>query len=145
MDLLKFQQNLLSIDVWELLKPIIEKHFEEIEQYNREQLSRGEMADGSAMRDYAEESYADFKSKYIPTYDIYPTTDLRYEGDFYRAIKASFDLYGISVESLDEKAAHLEKKYGSTIYGLTDESLKKLTDILAVELVIELKKAMLKE
>lgn len=143
-DLVQFQTNLQSIDTWETLKPILEKHFAEIEQFNRDQLSRGEKADGSAMPDYASDEYADFKDKYIPTYSIYPTTDLRYTGDFYEAIKASFSSYGIAIESFDSKAKELEAKYGSGIYGLTEQSQSKLVDLITGQYIEALTIAMFK-
>ena len=134
MDLLQFQQNVQSIDVWELLKPILEKHFGFIEELNREQLSEGLQADGSAMPDYQYEEYAVFKDKFVPTYKIYPTTDLRYSGSFYEKIEAQFNLYGIEIQSFDSKAAELEAKYGSQIYGLTEKSMNRLIDLIIGEL-----------
>lgn len=144
MDLIQFQQNLLNIDVWELLRPILQDHFADIEELNRKQLSDGEKATGEGMPDYKSDAYANFKAQYVPTYQIYPTTDLRYTGDFYKAIKAQFSTYGISIESFDEKAAQLEAKYGSSIYGLTPESLEKFTKVLIEPLVQAIKAAMFK-
>ena len=134
MDLLQFKQNVESIDVWQLLIPILEKHFGEIEELNRKQLSEGIRGDGDAMPDYKSDSYANFKAQYVPTYKIYPTTDLRYSGDFYAAIKAKLTLLGIEIESSDWKAGVLEKKYGQQINELTDESLKVFTDLIIDEL-----------
>ncbi|WP_159522862.1 hypothetical protein [Sunxiuqinia indica] len=142
MDLIQFQNNILNIDPWELLRPILEKHFDEIEQLNRDQLSRGERADGSAMPDYQNIEYAGFKEQYIDTYNIFPTTDLRYSGDFYKALKAGFGTYGISLESFDSKASELEAKYGSSIYGLTEESRVILINSINVEFKQALHNAM---
>jgi hypothetical protein len=133
MDLLQFQQNLQSIDVWQILIPILEKHFGDIEELNRKQLSEGTRGDGSPMPDYKSESYADFKSKYIPTYSIYPTADLRYTGDFYAAIKAKLTLFGIEIESSDWKAQVLEQKYGQQINDLTEESMQIFIDLIIDE------------
>lgn len=144
MDLIDFQNNLLNINVWVLLTPILEKHFGELENLNRKQLSEGIMADGSPMVDYKDPSYADFKDKHIPTYNIYPTTDLRYTGNFYDKIKASIDLFGISVESFDAKARQLEGKYGSEIYGLTEGSLVVFTQSVIDEFTAALSNAILK-
>ena len=142
MNLEKFHINVSAIDPWEILRPIIENHFGDIEQLNRDQLSRGERADGSAMPDYKSEVYADFKDKYIPTYSIYPTTDLRYTGSFYKALKASFSSYGISIESFDSKAKKLEYKYGSSIYGLSEKSLIIFADKIRDEFISALRFAM---
>jgi hypothetical protein len=144
MDLIDFQNNLLTIDVWVLLTPILERHFGELENLNRKQLSEGVMSDGSPMVDYADIGYADFKDKHIPTYKIFPTTDLRYTGDFYDAIKANIDLFGISVESFDSKARLLESKYSSEIYGLTEESLIIFTKSVIDEFTTALRNAILK-
>jgi len=144
MDLIQFQQNLLNIDIWELLRPILQDHFADIEELNRKQLSEGEKADNSAMPDYKSNVYADFKERFVPTYQIYPTTDLRYTGDFYKAIKAQFSTYGISIESFDGKAAELEAKYGSGIYGLTTESLELFTKKLIDPLIKSIHDAIFK-
>lgn len=143
MDLLQFQQNVESIDVWEILVPILENHFGFIEQLNRDQLSEGIRGDGQPMPDYKWEEYAIFKEKFVPTYNIFPTTDLRYTGSFYDKIKASFNLYGIEIQSLDSKASQLEAKYGSTINDLTDESIEKLIAIIIDEYRESLLKAMM--
>lgn len=128
-----FQQlanNIRSIDPWEVYKPILEKYFSWIEETNKNQLSEGIKSDNSAMPDYASIEYANFKKQFIPTYKApFMTTDLRYEGNFYKGIKAKFDLFGIEIESLDSKAEKLEAKYGSLIYGLTDESINKLIEM----------------
>jgi len=145
MDLLQFQQNITGINVWEIYKPILEKYFANIEQSVRDQLSEGISGDGQPMPDYKNESYADFKVHAVATYKIYPTTDLRLTGAFYDGIKAKFDLLGIEIESLDSKAKELEKKYGSSIYELTDESIKKLIDTTVGELQESLLNAMLYE
>lgn len=144
MDLLQFQQNLQGIDVWEILRPILEKHFADIEELNREQLSEGIDGDGSGMPDYKDENYANFKDQYVPTYKIYPTTDLRLTGAFYEGIQAKFNLYGIEIESLDAKAAELERKYGSAIHDLTEESRSKLIDLIIDEYRESLLNAMTK-
>jgi hypothetical protein len=144
MNLYDLQNNLLAIDPWELLRPILEKHFPEIEQLNRNQLSKGERADESVMPDYRSMEYADFKDQYIPTYNIFPTTDLRYTGDFYNALKVGFSTYGLSFESLDDKADQLERKYGSAIYGLNQASKVKLIAMINQEFKQALKSAILK-
>ena len=96
------------------------------------------------MPDYKNDVYADFKDKYVPTYKIYPTTDLRYTGAFYDKITAQFNLYGIEIQSLDSKAKELEAKYGSSIHDLTEESMNKLVSLIVNKLRQSILNAMTK-
>lgn len=62
MDLIQFQNNLKSIDVWDLLTPILKKHETEFLDANREQLISGETNTGEMIRPkYTEDPY--FKSR----------------------------------------------------------------------------------
>ena len=140
----RLRNNLLSIDPWKVLAPILERHLDLIEELNRKQLSEGQKADGSSMPEYNNEEYAYFKVAEIPTYEIFPVVDLRYEGDFYREIKASLDLFGVNIESFDEKASKLESKYGSLIYGLTDISIGILVETIINEFVLAFEAEILK-
>lgn len=136
MDLLQFQHNLKNIDVWEVLIPIIEKNLDQIERLNKEQLKKGIASDGNPTPSH---SGSLTSRKYVNTkvqrgvYDssIYPHVNLYNTGDFYRKLTAKMDLmYGVYIESYDIKADVLEERYGSTIYGLTKESLEKLVNLI---------------
>lgn len=144
MDLIKFQQNCQSIDSWELLVPIIRKHFEDLIDLTKLQLSEGENANGF-MPDYASEEYAHIKQQYVPTYRIYPTVDLRVTGEFYRGLRARIVLSGIEIDSIDSKAQKLEDKYGSKIYVLNDKNLESFIDIIFDEFIEAIYKQLAKE
>jgi hypothetical protein len=144
MDLIKFQRNCLSIDPWNVLSPIIEKHFNDLIDLTQFQLSEGDTANG-VMPDYASEEYAHLKQQYVPTYKIYPTVDLRVTGDFYRGLKARIVLMGIEIESIDSKAAKLEAKYGSKIYVLNDNNLESFLNLIIDEFIEAIYKQLSKE
>lgn len=65
---------------------------------------------------------------------------LKNEGDFHNAW---FIVYGrnyFAMGSDDEKAGKLEGKYGSAIYGLTDENIQEVIDMIKPDLIEEVKK-----
>jgi hypothetical protein len=144
MDLVQFEKNCRSIDVWEILSHVIEKHFDILIQIVQDQLSEGQKETG-AMPDYKSDVYAHLKERYVPTYKVYPTTDLRVTGEFYQGIKCQLNLMGITIESMDSKAKGLEKKYGSGIYVPNDFNLKKFIDQIVDEFREDLLKALSKE
>ena len=136
MDLLQFQQNLKSIDVWEILIPIIEKNLNQIERLNKEQLQKGLTATGNPTKHHSGSARSD---KYVNSkiqrgvYDpsIYPSVNLYNTGDFYRKLTAKMDMmYVVYIESYDAKADMLEEMYGSVIYGLAPESLGMFVDLI---------------
>lgn len=65
---------------------------------------------------------------------------LRDTGEFYASLHVEFDENGFYVTSTDDKAKYLLKKYGKTIFRLTDENLKVLlNDYIKPELYLKLK------
>lgn len=136
MDLIQFQRNLSNIDVWEILIPIIEKNLDEIEKLNKEQLQKGIASDGNNTPNHSgsirSRKYVNQKvNRGVYDSSIYPHVNLYNTGDFYRKLTAKMDMmYGVSIESYDIKADVLEERYGSTIYGLTVESLEKFVSLI---------------
>lgn len=150
MDLIQFQNNLKSIDVWDVLIPIIEKNLNQIERLNKEQLQKGLMSNGNSTKPHSGSNRSD---KYVNSkiqrgvYDpsIYPSVNLYNTGDFYRKLTAKMDLmYGVYIESYDAKADMLEERYGSAIYGLTPESLDKFVSLIIDDFKTALLSAMTK-
>lgn len=54
----------------------------------------------------------------------YDRVTLRDTGEFHKSLKVVFDDNGFYVTSTDDKAQYLLKRYGKTIFRLTDENLK---------------------
>lgn len=84
---------------------------------NREQLLRGEKSDGSEMPNYVEDS----KQPQAPGKVVLFET-----GDFHRGIEPILKEKNYFFDSEDGKADLMAHNYGAKIYGLTDESKKKL-------------------
>lgn len=130
--------------------PIIEKHLGFIENLNKAQLLKGLTSDNSKTPSYsgspASEIYVYSKiERGIYNQSIYPSVNLYKEGDFYKGIRARVATFGIEIESFDSKANELESKYGSNIYGLTEESLEKFTNSIVDEFVEAIYKQLAKE
>lgn len=140
MDLIKFAQNCKSFDAWEIMKPIIEKHLDLIVKLNKDQLQRGETANGYSTprhkKSVMSEIYIDSKiERGVYNESIYPRMNFYNEGDFYRGFKAKIENYGIEIESLDSKTKDLESRYGSDLMGLTDDSISILIDNIIDEYI----------
>jgi len=120
--------------------PIIEKHIGFIQNLNKSQLLKGTTSDNTPTPSYSKsvksEIYIDSKiERGVYNSAIYPSVNLYNKGDFFRGIKARVATFGIEIESTDSKADELESKYGSNIYGLTDESLTMFTNSIVDEFV----------
>lgn len=150
MDLVQFQQNLLGIDVWEILKPILNKYLDEVERLNKDQLSKGLLANGDTTPSHSgspiSEMYVDSKiERGVYSESLYPKMNFYNTGDFYRGITAFLEDDGITIDSNDEKVLMLETRYSPYLLGLTKESVTKLTANIIDEFRVSLLKAMLNE
>ncbi len=150
MDLVKFQQNCQSFDAWRIMMPIIQKHLDLIVKLNKDQLQKGETADGYATPSHKKsqmsEIYVDSKiERGVYDQSIYPRMNFYNEGDFYRGIKAKVTLFDIEIESFDSKAKDLEARYGNNLMGLTNESIGILVDTIIDEYINEVYKHLSKE
>lgn len=110
-------QNLKSF-LENVFKEELRNQREFIAQLNREQLSKGERADGTNMPEYVEDS----RQPSAPG----PVTLLE-TGEFYEGIEPMFSESQFDLTSTDDKTPFLESKFGA-IFGLTDESLQRLID-----------------
>lgn len=133
MDLIQFQNNCRSYNAWNILVPIIQKHLDLIVKLNKDQLQRGETAEGHATPRHSKSSmselYVDSKiERGVYDESIYPRMNFYNEGDFYKGFKAKVTLLDIEIDSFDSKAKELESKYGSDLMGLTDQSIGILID-----------------
>ena len=59
---------------------------------------------------------------------------LKDEGDFHDSFFLVINPTSIAIYATDEKTAKLERKYGKEIFGLTDENLQEIIDLLKPEL-----------
>lgn len=118
MDLLQFQNNLLNIDVWELLKPILRRYLPEILDANTGQLRRGELNDGDLLEMYKSAAYLDFKESLSSYKAPSGVADLFVTGDFHFAFFGEVNDEGITFDSDDEKTEVLERRYSSDIFGI---------------------------
>lgn len=133
MDLIKFQRNCKSFDAWQIMIPIIQKHLDLIVKLNKDQLKKGETAEGYATPSHRKstmsEIYVDYKiERGVYDQSIYPRMNFYDTGDFYNAFKAKVTLFDIEIESFDDKAKDLENRYGNDLMGLTDQSIVILVD-----------------
>ena len=94
----------------------------DMEDFNAEQMLSGIDADGNEIRpEYRSDDYAQFKQS-INRRPAFGTPDLRLTGSFQSGLFAKYDGNNVVFGSTDSKASGLEAKYGSSIFGLTDEN-----------------------
>lgn len=117
--LLDLQTKLKNINVEQLVLDILKDNEREVVEKNKEQLLQGEDAKGSFLKEYASNSYANYKQKLNPL----GVTDLRLTGAFYEGFFLSANKFPAYIFSKDEKTRKLAGQYGSDIFGLTKESL----------------------
>jgi hypothetical protein len=133
MDLIQFQNNCQTYDAWKILYPIINKHLDLIVKLNKDQLRRGETAEGYATPSHSKspmsEIYVDSKiERGVYDESIYPRMNFYNTGDFYKWFKAKVTLLDIEIDSFDSKTKEIESKYGNDLLGLTDQSIGILVD-----------------
>jgi len=101
--------------------------------HNRMQLLFGKATDGSKLGTYAWDSYADFKAKYVASYQApYGTYNFDLHGDFQSAMYVRALLTSYEISSTDSKTGYLEslagggniKLGGERTFGLSEEDLR---------------------
>ena len=130
-----FARDNISLEV----ARIIQKNKEEILDLNRDKqlFDKGINSDGKLLKSYSSNTIFFKKQEGKP----YNRTTLFDTGDFTR----SFDLLNrnnvLSIFSRDSKSSMLQDKYGTNIFGLTNENEKVYNyEIIKPELMIFLKK-----
>ena len=112
----RFETALAAYD--DTLQETIEETKGQIVSYNQTQLYSGFTAAGTKVQpDYRTDDYAKIKFQDNPTAGL-GTPDLYLYGDFYNGIGVVVNKKSFVTSSNDSKAARLELKYGSEIYGL---------------------------
>lgn len=140
MCLLDLQNNLNSIDPWEILKPILEDNINLFIDANIFQLEKGQKNDGSLLNRYKSVVYLNFKRS-LATYSAPGgAADLRLTGDFYDGFFGDVDDKGILLGSTDWKDSILTSNYGSDIWGVQD---KALTEIMNSHIIPEFQEKLL--
>lgn len=102
----------------ELLTKILIENESFIINLQQGQLLKGVKADGSDMPEYVEGSK---HSSATGKWDFYD------KGDFYKGMDAIFENDGFMLDSTDNKTDVLIKMAGEEIFGLNEDSIKKLT------------------
>ena len=115
------------IDVWILLDKVLssDETQDMIIELNKEQLTIGQDTTGGEVGQYFSDEYATAKQA-IGSKAPFGVVDLLLTGDFYEGFDTTLTGDSVLVFSNDEKADDLEQKYGSEIYGLTEENLNRL-------------------
>jgi hypothetical protein len=125
----------LNIDFNAILKRVLERHAEEIEDLNRNQLTQGKRSDGSQLPPYTP-AYAKRKGKALTPKTLNDT------GTFHNEIFTTFFEKSFNVESNNWKSDIIESNWGQKIFGLTDENKRKLAEMIRDEVASELRKEM---
>lgn len=94
--------------------------------FNREQLDKGKRSDSQNITPDYSLPYAKRKG--------FKTPNLKVTGEFHRSLSAKIKARSIEIEGKRQNkgfdvAAHLEKRYTSNIYGLTDSNQTKYNKI----------------
>ena len=126
MDIFEFTDKVKSIDVWGVLKEVLNNHLAELIDANTEQLRKGELNDSEFLERYKSPIYYEFK-KTLATYkapDGVP--DLFLTGAFQEKFYAEIRDEGIYFDSTDSKTNELEWMYSKDIFGIQPEKMGEL-------------------
>lgn len=119
-----------------LVDSSIEATEEQLLDLNRAQLIKGQKSDGNKIVPKYTKKYSAFKKK-IGSRPA-PTPDLKVDGTLHRSLKTeikarTIEIEGTLVSKGFDVAGHLEKRYTSEIYGLTDQNLTRYADFFSQE------------
>ncbi len=118
-------ERVKRIDMEKLKAEAVRRNADAIAELNRDQLRRGLTASGDFIRPpYRSFTYADLK-KASGSLAPFGTPDLKYTGSFHQDMETRVDSRTFNVMSTDDKADELQRKYGSDIFGLTEENKEK--------------------
>lgn len=129
MDFEDLEHNLKELDIDALVIEAAMKHDAEMVDLNTGQLMKGLFSDGSKTPEYASSEYANYK-KIIGKGSGQPNMNFNLEGDFHAGWFVKQLNKSIEFGSKDGKANELERREGSNLYGLTEESKGKLSEII---------------
>jgi hypothetical protein len=120
MELQEFTTALTSlINNWDnLMDEFFDSIGPDLIDENTAQLDAGLNSNGYELPEYRSDEYAAFKGRTIP--------DLKLTGDFWEGFVIEQTKSNLKIWSTDSKTDKLVKKYGSDIFGLTDERLDRL-------------------
>lgn len=133
-----------KINIHELAQAALMDSSVEYIHIQQEQMSRGERSDGKPIfnlktgRDEYSPGYAIYKGKTKPI-------DLHDTGDFYAGIKIEPATDGINVDSQDWKSGTLQRRYGTQIFTLNDESKAEFKPIAGAALISLVEKELNKQ
>lgn len=103
-----------------IIQAAMEKHDQQIIDYNLQQLDRGLDAKGKSLGKYANFKY---KNRFQPV-------DLKLTGEYRRKKTLAAGKKSAEMFSQDEKAAKLEKKYGKDIEGLNKQNTDNVGELI---------------
>lgn len=124
------------------IRDTVEDNEFEIAQMNANEQLYGLGIDRNGIDIYEQIPYAQFTIE-IKTAKNQPTdrVTLRDTGDFHRNFYVSANETSFEISSTDEKTEDILRKYGDSIFGLTDENLNELIhDKIKPEIIYALKR-----
>lgn len=120
-------RRLDNLDLKQEAQKVFEERSPELIDMNTGQLSDGKTSLGEEITpEYHDDFYATLKHRLNPKPPKY-TPDLNLTGSFYGGFKIEVKKDSLLFLSTDSKTESLEKKYSSSIFGLTDANKKEFS------------------
>lgn len=131
-------QRVKSFDIITATAEIMKENEQDVVELNRQQLLQGLTAENDLVGEYRSVGYAIQKERMNPKAG-FGNVDLKFTGEFYTGFSLIIDGNQYLIFSVNWKTNKLVKKYGDGIFGLNDESRRKLwTDIVRQKLIHKL-------
>lgn len=117
----EFNDRIQAFDINKVLMDVFMEQKAVVIDKNLDQLQYGFDSNGNRLKKYSQSDYAEYKNDLNPKAGFW-NPDLKLTGQFWQSLYLE-DTGGTKYEikSDDSKASKLEEKYGSDIYGLSDE------------------------
>ena len=123
MTIVEARDNLMTINPVGMVQDIVISDDYLIIEMQKDQMMFGMDATGEDIApSYETDSYAEMKQQMNSRPEVY-TPDLRLTGDFYSGFYLDYDT--LTVTSSDDKTSFLIGKYGKSIFGLNEETMKR--------------------
>ena len=128
----KWTNAIRNLDI--IFQRAIVENQEEILDLNVAQLKTGRDSMGEFLMEYASPVYAAFKIAW-GSKAPFGIPDLVLEGDFTEGFVLLPDGNAFNISSTDEKAGHLEAKYGSDIFGIAEDRFPEIGPDIAYSFI----------
>lgn len=133
-DIIAHLESITDDDMEEMILEVMKRNEDIAITLNWEQLGYGLDAYGKVVGRYASKAYEKYKRGLNPL--ARGRVDLRLSGSFWINFYLDTSEFPAEIRSGDSKAATIEEKYSTNIYGLTEKNFAKFLAAIQIEIAV---------